>query len=158
MNILKKRKKVSVHNPFTAPDDEDVDLLEKKPLEVKAKQYDFVCNGFELGGGAIRIHQRKIQERIFKILGLEQREIDNRFGHLLTAFDYGLPPHGGIALGIDRLIAILLGELTIREVIAFPKTSDARDLMMGTPTKLSKEQLAGAHIRIKSKNKNQKSK
>jgi aspartyl-tRNA synthetase len=147
--ISKEEKKiVSVHNPFTAPFDEDIPKLEQEPLKVRAKQYDLVCNGFELGGGATRIHQRKLQEKIFKILGLEEKEIKVRFGHLLEAFEYGVPPHGGIALGLDRLVAVLLNESTIREVIAFPKTSDAKDLMMGAPSELPDKQLEEAHIKV----------
>lgn len=153
-----EKKIVAVHNPFTAPVDEDIDKLEKEPFKVRAKQYDFVCNGFELGGGAIRIHQPQLQERVFKILGLEKEEIKNRFGHLLTAFDYGAPPHGGIALGLDRLVAVLLGESSIREVIAFPKTSDAKDLMMEAPSDLPEKQLAEVHIRVVSKLKDKKTK
>ncbi len=147
----KEKKIVSVHNPFTAPVDEDIYLLDKEPLKVKAKQYDLVCNGFELGGGAIRIHQPFLQEKIFKILGLEKEEIENKFGHLLTAFDYGAPPHGGMALGLDRLVALLLCETSIREVIAFPKTSDAKDLMTNAPSELPQKQLEEVHIKTNSK-------
>lgn len=132
---------VSKHNPFTQPKEEDLKLLDSNPEKVLAKQYDFVCNGYELGGGAIRINQRSLQEKIFKILGLKEKEIEDKFGHLLEALEYGAPPHGGIAIGIDRLIAILTNEDNIREVIAFPKTSDAKDLMMGAPSEIDPEQL-----------------
>ncbi|MCX7778957.1 MAG: aspartate--tRNA ligase [Patescibacteria group bacterium] len=136
-----EQRLVAKHNPFTAPKDQDLEYLEKNPDKVLAKQYDFVCNGFELGGGAIRIHQRKLQEKIFKILGLTEKEIQNKFGHLLEALEYGAPPHGGIAIGLDRLVAILANEPNIREVIAFPKTSDAKDLMMDAPSEIDKKQL-----------------
>jgi len=144
-----EKKLVSVHHPFTSPQDKYLRLLEKEPLKVKAKQYDLVCNGFELGGGSIRIHQKDIQEKIFKVLGLKKEETKKRFGHLLEAFEYGAPPHGGIALGLDRVIMILANEPNIREVIPFAKTADAKDLTMGSPTELSKEQLNQVHIEIK---------
>lgn len=146
-----ENKIVSVHHPFTSPQKQDLPLLEKTPLKVKADQYDLVCNGFELGGGSIRIHQKEIQEQIFKILGIKEKETQKRFGHLLKAFDYGAPPHGGIALGIDRVIMILANEPNIREIIPFPKTADAKDLMTGAPTELLKEKLNEAHIKIKKK-------
>ncbi len=146
-----EKKLVSVHHPFTSPQDQDLPLLEKQPLKVKAKQYDLVCNGFELGGGSIRIHQKELQEKIFKILKLEKQEIKQRFGHLLKAFDYGAPPHGGIALGLDRLIMILANEPNIREVIPFPKTADAKDLMMQAPNEISSTQLKEIHFKSKKK-------
>jgi aspartyl-tRNA synthetase len=146
-----EKKLVSVHHPFTSPQDQDIPLLEKQPLKVKAKQYDLICNGFELGGGSIRIHQKELQEKIFKILKLEKQEIKQRFGHLLKAFDYGAPPHGGIALGLDRLIMILTNEPNIREVIPFPKTADAKDLMMQAPNEISSTQLKEIHFKSKKK-------
>lgn len=146
-----EKKLVSVHHPFTSPQDQDLPLLEKQPLKVKAKQYDLICNGFELGGGSIRIHQKELQEKIFKILKLEKQEIKQRFGHLLKAFDYGAPPHGGIALGLDRLIMILTNEPNIREVIPFPKTADAKDLMMQAPNEISSTQLKEIHFKSKKK-------
>jgi aspartyl-tRNA synthetase len=143
------KRLVSAHHPFTAPKDEDANFLDKKPEDVKAKAYDIVLNGFEIGGGSIRIHGRDLQNKIFEILGLEQKEISERFGHILEAFEYGAPPHGGLALGIDRLVAILQNEPNIREVIAFPKTGDARDVMMGAPSELPTSQLDEVHIQIK---------
>lgn len=143
-----EKKLVSAHHPFTSPKDEDVKLLNSDPEKVKAKAYDIVLNGYEIGGGSIRIHKRELQNEIFKILGLKEKEIKERFGHMLEAFEYGAPPHGGIALGIDRIIAIIQNELSIREVIAFPKTGDARDLMMGAPAEISKDQLKELHIKI----------
>jgi len=131
----------STHNPFTKPRIDDLELLEKNPEKVHACQYDVVCNGFEIGGGGLRIYNRELQERIFKVLGLSEEAIDRKFGHLLEAFEYGAPPHGGIALGVDRIAAIFCGEENIREVIAFPKTADARDLMMGAPSDIDQQQL-----------------
>jgi aspartyl-tRNA synthetase len=144
-----EKKLVAVHHPFTMPRHNDLDLLEKEPQKVRACAYDLVLNGFELGGGSIRIHKRDLQEKIFKILGLNKDEMEARFGHLLTAFEYGAPPHGGIALGLDRLLMILQNEPNIREVIAFPKTSDARDLLMGAPSELPESQLEEVHIKVK---------
>lgn len=143
-----EKKLVSAHHPFTSPKDEDIELLDSEPEKVKAKAYDIVLNGFEIGGGSIRIHKRWPQNKIFKILGLKEKEIKDRFGHMLEAFEYGAPPHGGIALGLDRIITIVQNESSIREVIAFPKTGDARDLMMGAPSEIAKEQLKELHIKI----------
>ncbi|MBL7155036.1 MAG: aspartate--tRNA ligase [Candidatus Portnoybacteria bacterium] len=137
------------HHIFTAPQEKDLPLLAQDPLKVRSWQHDLVLNGIELGGGSIRIHQRNIQEKIFKLVGLSKKEIEEKFGHLLKAFEYGAPPHGGIAPGIDRLLMILLNEENIREVIAFPKTGDGRDLMMGAPSSVSPEQLKELHIKIK---------
>ncbi|KPJ85707.1 hypothetical protein AMJ57_02055 [Parcubacteria bacterium SG8_24] len=142
-----ENKLVSVHHPFTSPKDEDLGLLDKEPAKVRAKAYDLVLNGYEVGGGSIRIHERGLQDRIFRILGLEEEEIAQRFGHMLEAFTYGAPPHGGIAPGIDRLVMILAGEPNIREVMAFPKTGDARDPMMGAPSPMPRSQLKEVHIR-----------
>jgi len=143
-----EKKLVSVHHPFTSPKDEDLKLLDKKPEQAKAKAYDLVLNGYEIAGGSIRIHQPELQKKIFKILQLKEKETKERFGHLLEAFQYGAPPHGGIAVGLDRLIMILAKELNIREVIAFPKTSDGRDLMMDSPSKLPEQRLTEAHIKV----------
>lgn len=139
---------VSNHHPFTRPQDEDLELLEKDPAEVRSYGYDLVLNGFEVGGGSLRIFDHHLQKRIFEILGLSDEEINTRFGHMLEAFTFGVPPHGGIALGVDRLMAILQSEPNIREVIAFPKTSDARDLMMGAPSSLPEERIKEAGIKI----------
>ncbi len=148
-----QNKYVSVHHPFTAPKESDENKLDKDPLKVKGLSYDLVLNGFEIGGGSIRIHDQKIQRMIFEILGLSDEEIKKRFGHILEAFKYGVPPHGGIAPGIDRIVMILAGEPNIREVIAFPKTAEARDLTMGAPSELPEEQLGEANIKI-NKNEN----
>lgn len=142
------KKLVSSHHPFTMPNVEDLDKLETEPEKVRAYAYDLVLNGFEIAGGSIRIHKRDIQEKIFKLLGVSEDEKKRRFGHMLEAFEYGAPPHGGIAPGIDRLVAILAGESVIREVMAFPKTGDARDVMMGAPSQISEQQLKDVHISL----------
>lgn len=141
-----EKKLVSVHHPFTRPRDKDIKLLDKSPLKVHGIIHDIVLNGVEIGGGSVRIHERDLQNKVFKILGLSNQEIQSRFGHMLEAFSYGAPPHGGIAPGIDRLVMILQNEPSIREVIAFPKTGDGRDLMMGAPSDLPVYQLRDAHI------------
>ncbi|MFA5030812.1 MAG: amino acid--tRNA ligase-related protein [Patescibacteria group bacterium] len=148
-----EKKLVAVHHLFTSPRDEDMHLLDTEPEKVIAKQYDIALNGFEVAGGSIRIHDQKLQKKIFAILGLSEQEAHFRFGHMLEAFSYGVPPHGGIAFGADRLIALFAGETNIREVMAFPKTSDARDLLMGAPTDLSEDQLKDVHISISKKKK-----
>ncbi|MEY4744677.1 MAG: hypothetical protein RL272_622 [Candidatus Parcubacteria bacterium] len=137
---------VSAHHPFTAPKDEDKEMLSTAPEKVRAKAYDLVLNGYEVAGGSIRIHSRDLQNQIFKVLGISDEDIAARFGHILEAFEYGAPPHGGLAVGFDRLVMILADEPNIREVIVFPKTGDARDPMMGAPSDLPKSQLVEAHI------------
>ena len=139
----------SSHHPFTAPKDDQVHLLDGQDLgNIKSKAYDLVCNGSELASGSIRIHQREIQEEIFKVLGYAPDDIKERFGHLLEAFEYGAPPHGGIAPGIDRLVAILAGASSIRDVIAFPKTQSGSDLLFGSPSPVSDAQLGELHLRV----------
>lgn len=135
------------HHVFTAPREEDIKLLEKDTAKVRSWQHDLILNGNEIAGGSIRIHDPEIQRKIFKLVGLKEKEIDDKFGHMLKAFSYGVPPHGGIAMGIDRMIMILAGEETIREVIAFPKTGDGRDLTMQAPSKVDKKQLKDLHIK-----------
>jgi aspartyl-tRNA synthetase len=139
----------AVHHPFTAPLDEDVPLLETEPLRARAKAYDLVLNGVEVGGGSIRIHRRELQERMFALLGITPAAARERFGFLLDAFRYGAPPHGGIAFGFDRFVMVLAGEESIREVIAFPKTQSATDLMTGAPSEVDPAALAEAHIEIR---------
>lgn len=144
-----EQKLVAVHHPFTRPQNEDLEILEKDPLKARAIAYDLVLNGFEVGGGSMRIHERDLQNKIFEILGLSKEEIESRFGHILEAFTFSPPPHGGLALGLDRLVMLLQGEENIREVMAFPKTSDARDLMMGAPSTLPSKSLDEANIKLK---------
>lgn len=136
------------HHQFTAPLDEDLGFLESDPARVRAKQYDVVCNGYELGGGSIRIHQRDVQERVFRLIGMTDAEAQAKFGHLLEAFEFGTPPHGGIAVGIDRLTMLLAGQDTIREMIAFPKTQSATEPMTGSPSELGPRELADLHLEV----------
>ncbi|KKU15467.1 hypothetical protein A3A20_02140 [Candidatus Wolfebacteria bacterium RIFCSPLOWO2_01_FULL_45_19] len=144
-----EKKLVSAHHPFTAPQEGDIKLLDSEPRKARARAYDLVLNGFEIGGGSIRIYKRVLQEKIFGLLGLSPEKYREEFGHMLEAFDYGAPPHGGIAIGIDRLMAILLDEPNIREVIAFPKTGDGRDLMTGAPDAIDKKHLDELHLQVK---------
>jgi aspartyl-tRNA synthetase len=137
----------SMHHPFTAPHDEDIDKLEGDPGAVRAKAYDLVLNGSEIGGGSVRIHSAALQARVFQRLGITGEEAKVRFGFFLEALEYGTPPHGGIALGLDRMVAILAGEASIREVIAFPKTANAVDLMAGAPSPVDAKQLRELHLK-----------
>ncbi len=143
------RRWESEHHPFTAPWDEDVPLLDTAPEKVRGKHYDLVCNEYEIGGGSLRIHTAELQRRIFRLLGYSDEETSERFGHMLEAFEYGAPPHGGIALGIDRIVMLLAGEETIREVIAFPKNQSAADLTFNAPSPVTEEQLAELHLRLR---------
>jgi aspartyl-tRNA synthetase len=139
---------VSLHHPFTAPRDEDLALLDKDPGAVRAKAYDLVLNGSEVGGGSIRIHDSALQAKIFKLLSMSDEEAKERFGFFLEALQYGTPPHGGIALGLDRMVMILAGESSIRDVIAFPKTASATDLMAGSPSPVRDEQVRDLGILV----------
>ncbi len=139
----------SMHHPFTAPLDEDLGKIESDPGAVRAKAYDLVLNGSEIGGGSIRIHDSALQARIFKRLSITDEEATARFGFFLEALEYGTPPHGGIALGLDRIVATLAGEASIREVIAFPKTANALDLMAGAPSEVDEKQLRELHLQIR---------
>jgi aspartyl-tRNA synthetase len=136
-----------MHHPFTAPLESDAGRLESDPGTVRARAYDMVLNGSEIGGGSIRIHDQRIQRLVFKMLGMSDEEAKARFGFFVDALEYGTPPHGGIALGLDRICAILAGESSIREVIAFPKTAQAVDLMSGAPSPVDLRQLRDLHIR-----------
>ncbi len=143
----------AMHHPFCAVHPDDMQYLDSDPLRVRANSYDLVLNGYEISSGSIRIHEPAMQKKIFNILGISEAEQQSRFGHMLEAFTYGAPPHGGFAPGIDRLVMLLAGEPNIREVIAFPKTSDARDPMMNAPAEVDAQQLDELGIEItKSKN------
>lgn len=137
------------HHIFTSPKEEDFKLLDKDPAKVRSWQHDLVLNGHEIAGGSIRITNLKIQKKVLELVGLPDEEIKERFGHMFTAFEYGVPPHGGLASGLDRLIMVLANESNIREVIAFPKTGDGRDLMMNAPSEVDDRQLKELHIKIK---------
>ncbi|HLF19816.1 MAG TPA: aspartate--tRNA ligase [Bacteroidota bacterium] len=138
----------SVHHPFTSPKDEDTALIERDPTRVRARSYDLVLNGTEVAGGSIRIHNTELQSKVFSLLGIGQEEANKKFGFLLEAFKYGAPPHGGIAYGFDRIVMLMAGEESIRDVIAFPKTSSAMSLMDDSPSEVAKKQLDELHIRI----------
>jgi aspartyl-tRNA synthetase len=143
---------VPSHHLFTSSmDDDGLRKGKIKPKDAFGNQYDLALNGFEIAGGSIRINDWKTQEKIFEILKIGKEEAEKRFGHMQKAFSYGVPPHGGIAMGMDRLVAILAGESNIREIMAFPKTNDAKDLMTDAPTELPQAQLDEAHIQIKKK-------
>jgi aspartyl-tRNA synthetase len=145
----KEKRFAAMHHPFTSPREEDLDKLESDPGSVKARAYDLVLNGSEIGGGSIRIHRQDIQRRVFKVLGLSEDQARERFGFFLDALEYGTPPHGGIALGHDRITALMAGETSIREVIAFPKTASAVDLMCDSPAGVEPEQLDELGLKVK---------
>ncbi len=138
----------AMHHPFCDIHPEDLSNLDSDPMSVRANAYDLVLNGYELSSGSIRIHKRDLQNKIFELLGLPKQDIQNKFGHMLEAFEYGAPPHGGFAPGIDRIVMLLAGEPNIREVIAYPKTGDARDPLMGAPSELPEKALKEAHIKV----------
>ncbi len=142
-----EKKYVSAHHPFTSPTLDTIDTFDKDPKNAKAQSYDIVLNGFEIGGGSIRIHDHQVQSRVFRYLGLSNDQIKEKFGFLLNAFNYGVPPHGGIALGLDRFIMILSNSSNIREIIAFPKNSSGYDLMMETPSNVDEESLKELFIK-----------
>jgi aspartyl-tRNA synthetase len=142
---------VSVHHPFTSPVEEDLDFIEKEPQRVKAKAYDLVCNGVEIGGGSLRIHDHALQKKIFKVLGLSPKKAEDKFGFFLRALKYGAPPHGGIALGFDRLVMMLAGEESIRDVIPFPKTTSALCLLTESPAVVDPKQLKGLGLQTAKK-------
>jgi aspartyl-tRNA synthetase len=140
------KRYVALHHPFTRPKDEDLHLFDTDPGQIRAQAYDMVLNGYELGGGSMRIFKRDVQEKMFKALGFTPEQARDQFGFLLDAFEYGTPPHGGLALGLDRLIMLLAGRTNLREVIAFPKTASATDLMVNAPDVVDPKQLSDLHI------------
>jgi aspartyl-tRNA synthetase len=142
-----EKRHTAIHHPFTAPLDEDLEKLESAPLAVKAKAYDLVLNGVEVGGGSIRIHDTETQAKVFSLLNISDDEAKEKFGFLLDALSFGAPPHGGIAFGLDRLMMLLLQRQSIREVIAFPKTQKATCLLSGAPNTVSPRQLRDLAIK-----------
>ena len=141
----------AMHHPFTAPKPEHLNILESDPTNVIAQAYDLVLNGNEIGGGSIRIHDRETQKKMLSLLGFSDKEAQAQFGFLMDAFKYGAPPHGGIALGFDRLVAILDGKETIRDYIAFPKNNSGRDVMIDAPAPLATDQLDELALSLKPK-------
>ena len=138
----------ALHHPFTSPNMEDMDKLDSNPGAVRSLGYDIVMNGYELGGGSIRIHDKSLQARIFTLLGIGEEEAQEKFGFLMNAFRYGAPPHGGMAFGFDRIVMLLVGSNQIRDVIAFPKTTSALSLMDNSPSPVSARQLEELHLSI----------
>jgi aspartyl-tRNA synthetase len=141
----------AMHHPFTSPYEEDLELFRTDPGKVRAKAYDLVINGVEIGGGSIRIHDEDIQKQMFDNLGFTKEEAQKQFGFLMSAFRYGAPPHGGIAFGFDRWVAMFAGIESIRDVIAFPKNNSGRDLMIDTPSTISDEQLKELYLKVELK-------
>lgn len=146
-----EKRYVALHHPFTMPVEEDLPLFEDHPEQMRAQAYDMVLNGYEIGGGSMRIYQREIQEKMFQLLGFSAEEAQEKFGFLLEAFEYGTPPHGGIAFGFDRIVMLLAGRNNLREVIAFPKTASATCLMTDAPSAVSEKQLQELHLRLEDK-------
>ncbi|MBP1999016.1 aspartyl-tRNA synthetase [Paenibacillus shirakamiensis] len=146
-----QKRFVALHHPFTRPQDQDLALFDTDPGQIRAQAYDLVLNGYEVGGGSMRIYKRDIQEKMFKAIGLSLEEAQEKFGFLLDAFEYGTPPHGGMAFGFDRLVMLLTGRTNLRETIAFPKTASATDLLMNAPSEVDAPQLEQLHIRVAKK-------
>jgi len=144
-----KERYHATHNPFSGMKSGEEALLDSDPLRVTARQYDIICNGYEIGGGSIRINIPDLQHKVFQLLGLSEEQITEQFGHILEAFEFGAPPHGGIALGIDRLVMLLAGGETIRDVTAFPKMQNGQDALMGAPSPVTAEQLRELHLRLR---------
>jgi aspartyl-tRNA synthetase len=146
-----QKRYVALHHPFTRPRDEDAALFDTDPGQILAQAYDLVLNGYEVGGGSMRIYKRDVQEKMFAAIGLSPEEAQDKFGYLLDAFEYGTPPHGGMAFGLDRLVMLLAGVTNLRETIAFPKTASATDLLMNAPSEVDKGQLEQLHIKVAKK-------
>jgi aspartyl-tRNA synthetase len=145
---LEDERYYSVHHPFTRPYDEDLHLIDIEPLKVRSYAYDIVLNGYELGGGSLRIYDFELQQKMFELLSLTDEEIETRFGFFIDALKYGTPPHGGLALGLDRVAMILTGSESLRDVIAFPKNANAKCPMSDAPTPVDETQLKELHIQI----------
>jgi aspartyl-tRNA synthetase len=143
-----EKRYVAMHHPFTSPKPEEAHLLESDPSKAHARAYDLVLNGNEIAGGSIRIHDRTMQSKVFSLLGIDEEQAKKKFGFMLDAFRYGAPPHGGIAFGVDRMCMLLVGEKSIRDVIAFPKTTSAMSLMDDSPSEVDAQQLKELHIKI----------
>ena len=139
----------AMHHPFTSPKPEDMEMLNSDPGKVRANAYDMVLNGNEIGGGSIRIHDRELQRRMFEVLGFSDEEAQKQFGFLMNAFEYGAPPHGGIAFGFDRLVALMGGDEVIRDYIAFPKNNAGRDVMIDAPSTLHEDQLIELNLSLR---------
>jgi aspartyl-tRNA synthetase len=142
------RRFYAMHHPFTSPKPEDIGLMDSDPGAVRANAYDMVINGVEIGGGSIRIHDKQLQQRMFKLLGFTDEEAQSQFGFLMNAFEFGAPPHGGIALGFDRLVALFGGSDSIRDYIAFPKNNAGRDVMIDSPSAIAQEQLDELKLKL----------
>jgi len=149
---------MALHHPFTAPKEEHLDRLESDPGACLSRAYDMVLNGTEVGGGSIRIHRNEVQQKVFRLLGIDEEEAEEKFGFLLTALKYGCPPHGGLAFGLDRLVMLLAGAGSIRDVMAFPKTQTAACLLTSAPSNVNQEQLRELSLRIRAPQNEEKAK
>jgi aspartyl-tRNA synthetase len=149
-----EQRLMATHHPFTMPNPDDIPLLDEHPEKVRAKAYDFVCNGIEVGGGSLRIHDSKLQEKMFEVLGFTEERAMAQFGFLINAFKYGAPPHAGLAFGLDRMVSIFAKLDSIRDCIAFPKNNSGRDVMLDAPAELDDKQLEELHLKVDISQKN----